>query len=172
MSNGKKIRAGLYDAVICYDIDRLSRKIAHFAIIADEIERHGAQLLFVNTDFDDTPEGELMRSVKSYVAQVEREKIKERTLRGKKTKVQSGKFVRASNLYGYDHDDEKKVRIINPKESLIVRRIFEMYLSGIGIRGIYKALNDENIDSPATGKRKTYQCEIHESNEARANPLE
>lgn len=151
----EKIKAGLYDAVIVYDIDRLSRNIAHFAIIADEIERHGAKLLFVNSDFDDTAEGQLMLSVKTYVAQVEREKIKERTVRGKKTKVQSGKLVRASNLYGYDHDDENKVRVINPTESAIVRRIFEMYLDKTGsVRGIIKQLNDENIPSPATGKRK------------------
>lgn len=150
----EKIKQGIYDAVIVYDIDRLSRNVAHFSIISDEIERYGAKLSFVNSEFENSPEGVLMMSVKSYVAEVERLKIKERTIRGKKTKVLSGKLVRASTpLYGYDFDDINKVRIINEKEAVIVRRIFGMLLDGTGIRGIIKRLNDENIPSPGTGKR-------------------
>ena len=149
----EKIKAGVYDAVIVYDVDRLSRNTAHLAIILDELEGYGVKMLFVSGDFDNSPVGKIVLQIKGFAAEMEREKIKERTVRGKKTKVQSGRLVPASNLYGYDFDKENARRIINPTESLIVRRIYEMFLSGTGIRGIYKTLNDENIPSPATGKR-------------------
>lgn len=150
----EKIKAGAYDVVICYDVDRLSRDISHLAIINNEIERHGGELLFVNGDFDNTPEGKLMLSLKGYVAEVERVKIRERCVRGKKTKLQQGKLVRAADLYGYTFDKENGRRIINPIEAETVKRIFELYLSGTGINGVFKRLNDGGIASPAKNKRK------------------
>lgn len=150
----ENIRLGVYDAVIAYAVDRLSRKAAHLAILSEEFERAGAELLFVTEQLDKTPEGALMQSVKAYVAEIEREKIRERCLRGKRTLVQNGKLLTASDLYGYETDRVNKVRIIKENEAKIVRRIFNDYLGGKGIRGIFKGLNLDDIPSPASNKRK------------------
>jgi len=148
------IRLGVYDAVVAYAVDRLSRKAAHLAILSEEFERAGVELLFVTEQLDKTAEGSLMQSIKGYVAEIEREKIRERCLRGKRTLVQNGKLLNASDLYGYETDRVNKVRIIKEDEAQIVKRIFNEYLSGKGIRGIYKDLNLDNVPSPATNKKK------------------
>jgi site-specific DNA recombinase len=148
------IKLGIYDAVVVYAVDRLSRKAAHLAILSEEFERAGVELLFVTDQLDKTAEGVLMQSIKGYMAEIEREKIRERCLRGKRMLVQNGKLLNASDLYGYETDRVNKVRIINPVEAQIVTRIFNEYLSGKGIRGIYKDLNLDKVPSPATNKKK------------------
>ena len=45
-----------------------------------EAEYHDVHLEFVTEKLDDTPEGRLPASVSSYVAAIEREKIRERTI--------------------------------------------------------------------------------------------
>src|SRR5688500_18187275 len=46
------IRAGQFQALIVYAIDRLSRDVAHLAIIADECDRAGAKPIFVTEELD------------------------------------------------------------------------------------------------------------------------
>ena len=162
----EKVRQGEYDAVIVYAIDRLSRGVAHLAIIADEFERAETKLIFVTEELNNTPEGNLMQSVKAYAAEIEREKIRERCVRGKRTQAQNGKLVAATDLYGYETDRINKVRIIKETEAQIVRRIYREYLDGKGIRGIIKSLNDDKIPSPASDKRKFKKIE-HYTNLAR-----
>src|SRR5205085_11001877 len=126
------IRAGMFQAVIVYAIDRLSRDVAHLAIISDEIERAGAKLIFVTEDLDNTPEGKLMQSVRGYVAEVERQKIRERCVRGKRQKALNGKVLRGgTDLFGYSYNKEQGVRVINETEAQVVRQIFQWAADGI-----------------------------------------
>jgi len=148
-----KIRSGEYDRVIVHAVDRLSRNTGQMFILVGECEQGGAKLEFVKEEFEDTAEGRLLFSVKAYVAEIEREKIKERCVRGKRTKCHQGKLNVAMDLYGYATDRINKVRQINPAEAEIVKRIFNEYLNGKSIRGLANMLNDEGVPSPATGKR-------------------
>lgn len=103
------IERGAVNAVIAYAIDRLSRKQAHIAIIADECERARVALLFVTEEFEQTPVGVLIRNVKAFAAELEREKTRERTARGHLARVQSGKLRPGSRpLYGYRWRDGTK----------------------------------------------------------------
>jgi site-specific DNA recombinase len=60
------------------------------ARVCDEAERAGAKLVFVTEGLDSTPEGQMMQSVRGYVTEVERQKIKERTSRGKRARLLAG----------------------------------------------------------------------------------
>ncbi len=46
------------------------------ARVRDEAERVGAKLVFVTEELDSTPGGQMMQSVRGYVTEVERQKIK------------------------------------------------------------------------------------------------
>jgi site-specific DNA recombinase len=145
------VKAGQFQAIVCYAIDRLSRDIAHLAIISEECERAGARLLFVTENLDDSPQGKLMRSVQSYVAEVEREKIKERTQRGKRAKIMSGKILPSRKaLFGYVNVDGK--REIKPDEAATVRQMFEWVIEGCGILHVRRRLFERNI-LPPEGRR-------------------
>lgn len=148
------IRAKIFQAVIVYAIDRLSRDIAHLSIIADEVERAGAKLIFVTEDLDNTPEGKLMQSVRGYVAEVERQKIRERCVRGKRQKAINGRVVRGgTDLYGYTFDSERGVRVIHDGEAATVRQIFRWAADGVSTRAIIRRLNEQGTPPPSEGKR-------------------
>ena len=53
-------------------------------------------------------------------------------------------MINTTRFMGYDKDETGDL-VINKKEAKIVRRIFEMYLSGEGCHRIAKILNDEGI---------------------------
>lgn len=150
------IREGTFQAVICYAVDRLSRSIAHLVIIDEECRRANCELIFVTEELDRTPEGRLLQSVKSYVAEVEREKIRERTKRGIRSKWLAGKPVfMAHKMFGYRLNLEKSHYDIEATEAVIVRRIFDLLLSGRSTHVISRMLNSEGLPSPRGGKWTT-----------------
>jgi site-specific DNA recombinase len=147
------IRAGIYDALIVFDIDRLSRNVPHLGILLDECTRFNTKLLFVNSDFENSPEGILLFSIKGYVSEVERLKIIERTTRGRRAKAKIGTLSFKRKLYGYYLDEQGK-RHIFEEEAKTVRFIFEEFLSGESLRGIASKLNAQGIETPS--KKKTW----------------
>lgn len=147
------IRAGTFQALICYAVDRLSRSIAHLAILDEECRRANCELIFVTEELDCTAEGRLLQSIKSYVAEVEREKIRERTMRGIRSKWLDGQSVfMAHKLFGYRLNQEKSHYDVEAREAAIVRRIFDLLLSGHSTHQIARMLNSEGIPSPRGGK--------------------
>jgi site-specific DNA recombinase len=149
-----EIKAGRYQALVFYAIDRLSRDIAHLAIIADEVERAGASLVCVTENLDNTPEGKLLQSVRGYVAEVERQKIRERCVRGKRQIALSGKVHNSgSELYGFRRDKARGVREIYEPEARIIRQMYGWVIEGVTIRGIIRQLNEQGTPAPSVGKR-------------------
>ena len=144
------IREGKFQALIAYSTDRLSRDPIHLAIIAEECARADvAGPLFVTEPLDTSPEAALIRYVKGYAAQIEREKIKERTLRGRRAKLAAGKpTFHGWDLYGYRPDRANARYEVYEPEAAIVRRIFDLYLSGDGLHAIASRFNLEGIPSP------------------------
>jgi site-specific DNA recombinase len=151
------IKRGKYQALIAYSIDRLSRDPVHLAIVAEECSRVGADLQFASEKLDGSPEGVLIQFVKGYAARTEREKIRERSIRGKHQRLLTGKFPRAgTDLYGYRRVDDATRREINEAEALVVRKIFEWFVNDrVSLRQIERRLNDERVPPPATGKRRS-----------------
>ncbi len=120
----------LFDLVVIYEPDRLSRETAHLLLLTQEIERSGAKLEFVLTEYKNTPEGQLFLTIKGAFASYERATIRERTMRGKRGKLRQGKVVEDSGVYGYDYDSKNSCYIINPYEARVIQRIFKWYVSG------------------------------------------
>lgn len=139
------------DMVICYDPDRLARNLAHQLIITDEIERSGATLKFVSVSFENSPEGRLFYSIRGAVSSFEKEKIKERTNRGKKTKMLSGKMPNKYRTYGYDWDEEVSNYKTNEEQAKVIRLIYSLFIEEkMGTHKITEYLN-LNLIPPAKG---------------------
>jgi len=86
------VKSGTYAAVYCYATDRLSRSPVHLALIAEECQKCEVALVFVTEPLDSSPEGQLLTFVRGWAAQLEREKIKDRTIRGKAARIASGRL--------------------------------------------------------------------------------
>lgn len=148
------LKSGQFAALVCYSTDRLSRDPIHLAIIADECERANVALHFVSETFDDSDESALIRYVKGYSSKKEREKIRERSLRGKHTRALMGKVHNAGReLYGYRRDKARGVRLVCDEEARIVRRIFDMVaIDHLSIREVARRLNEQAVPCPSAGK--------------------
>src|SRR5919199_1554104 len=103
------IRRREIDVVVCYAIDRLSRDPVHLGVILTEAEHAGVDVVFVTEPLDNSPEGQLIRFVRGYAAKVEHEKIRERSIRGRRTRVENGRPLPGQRpRYGYRWRDESK----------------------------------------------------------------
>lgn len=146
------MKAREVDVLVCYAIDRLSRDPVHLGVVLSEAQHRGARVEFVTEPMDDTPEGSLLRFIRGYVAQVEHAKIRERTMRGKRAKVESGRLLGGGpRLYGYEMLDGQ--RVIHPVEAEVVREVYRLYVEdGLGTRAVAQTLNARGIPSPSIGK--------------------
>ena len=114
-----------YKYVIMLDPDRLARNLTRQLVVANDIERSGAGLVFTNYDYDKSPEGRLFFNLKGALSEYEREKIKERTSRGMRRKALSGKVPKSGRPYGYNYDTDAGMYAINEDEAETVRLIFK-----------------------------------------------
>jgi site-specific DNA recombinase len=122
-----RVREKRIQAVVIYHPDRLARSPILQAIVELEAAKNGVQYFYVTEPADTTPEGQLVRYVKGYAAQIERLQIRERTMRGRKERALKGKLTTGGmDLYGYDYDKKTGTRTINPAEGDIVRMIFRL----------------------------------------------
>ncbi|MBR3523989.1 MAG: recombinase family protein [Bacilli bacterium] len=68
-----------------------------------------------------------------------------------RAKMKDGKFVGGRAPFGYDRDpDNKNHLIVNDEQALIVKRIFEMSLSGLSFYRIAEILTNEHVKTPAS----------------------
>jgi site-specific DNA recombinase len=71
------------DVVVAYAVDRLSRNQNHIGVLFDEAQQSAVRLEFVTERFEDTAIGRFILAARAFIGEVEREKISERTMRGK-----------------------------------------------------------------------------------------
>ncbi len=144
------IRAGGVDVVVFYALDRLTRNQAHLGVLVDEAESHNVRLECVTEQWDETPVGVLVRNVRAYAAEMEREKIRERTQRGRSARLASGKMLPGQRpVYGYQWADTDKTTIVERSDTAaVVRRIFHLASTGTPARSIARMLTEEGLPTP------------------------
>ena len=68
-------------------------------------------------------------------------------------KMKQGEYISPFASFGYEISKENNNKLIIDKEAeIIVKQIFNLYLSGLGYTGIAKYLNNQNIPSPSLYK--------------------
>ncbi len=74
---------------------------------------------------------------------------------GKDTKTRSGKVIATYPTYGYDKDpsDHHKF-VLNPKESAIVKRVFDLAAEGVSVAEIIRILNADNVPTMQASKQE------------------
>lgn len=103
--------------------------------------------------------GEVLLTILSSLAQDESRNISENSRWGIVRRFQQGKVrVNHTRFLGYDKDENGEL-IINEEQAKVVRRIYEEYLSGKGIRAIGNGLEKDRILTGA-GKLKWYDSTI------------
>lgn len=129
------IKAGLYDALVVYQLDRLSRDVRDFANIYALLEEHGVMFISIKENIDTTtPIGRAMMYVTVVFAQMERETIAARVTDNMIGLAQKGYWTGGNPPYGYLReritvDGKKHVTIVpDPEGVKYVTWIFDTFL--------------------------------------------
>lgn len=152
-------RRGEYDVLIARELDRLARNLGKQLVIEGELERAGVTIEYTAGGYDDTPEGQLNKQIRAVIAEYEREKIRERMVRGRRRAVRAGNvLVHGNTPYGYElvQEDGRAMLEIVPEQAAVVRLIYDLYTAGDSVRTVTLRLNELEIVPPsvASGKRK------------------
>jgi site-specific DNA recombinase len=109
---------------------------------------------FVTERFEDTAVGRFILAARAFIAEVEREKIVERTTRGKTERARSGRIPQAFGIgcYGYVYNPATGRREIEPFQAVVVRRIFERYAESRSYSAVSNELNDAGITAFSGGR--------------------
>ena len=144
------VRSEQVDVILAINLDRYSRNQTGTAILIDEIEHHNARIEFVQEEFDDTPVGKMVRNVKAFAAELELEKIKERTQRGRRARAEGGRPLLGNRpLFGYRLNADHSAYEIDESEAPTVRRVFKRIGEGMTLRDIARELSADGVLTPS-----------------------
>ncbi len=129
------VRSENIDVVVCYSLDRLSRDPVHGVILTQELEKHHIGLEAVTETIDNSELGKLISYIRGYASKLEAEKIRERTMRGKRARAKEGRIPSGggTRIYGYDYikvsQENGGRRVINEIEASWVRQMYDWLIN-------------------------------------------
>jgi len=149
------VRNNTIDVIVCHSLDRLSRDPVHGVIITQELEKHGVALEAVTETVDSTEVGKLITYIRGFASKLEAEKIRERTMRGKKARAEKfGKLPTGRGVfYGYRYDNSKALNVAD--NCLDIVRMMGMWVlkEGIFLNEVCRRLMEKGIPAPKGGTR-------------------
>ena len=121
------VRAGDIDVIVVYSLDRLSRDPTHGVILTQEFEKYHVTLESVTETVESTELGKLISYIRGFASKLEAEKIRERTMRGKKARAANGKIPgNVAKHFGFDYipgkGEGQGIRCINEDEAKWIRK--------------------------------------------------
>ena len=139
-------RAGRYDVLLVYRVDRFTRRIRDLVTLLDELDRAGVSFRSATEPFDtSTPAGRMLVQMLGVFAEFEREMIIDRVINGMERKAAKGKWTVGAAPYGYTRDADDVLVTIDD-EITVVKLIFRLYTRRrLGCRAIAAHLNDRNM---------------------------
>ena len=162
---------GRFDAIICWDLDRLTRQPRQLEDWIDAAEDHGLRLVTANGEADlDTDAGRLFARVKAAVARSEVERKGKRQHRAHQQRAEMGKPPTGVRPMGYDGKGE-----IIEDEANVVKLIYKSFLIGASLKAIAAALSGKKGESipyipKMTCRKRTLAIERNVRREAEGKP--
>lgn len=143
-------RNGNVDMIITKSISRFARNTVTLLSITRELKELGINVYFEDQKMDSmSSDGQLMLTLMAGIAQAESKDCSDAV----KWRIRHGyEQGRASSfkILGYRWDDGNVVMV--PEEAPLVKRIFDLYLSGKGANAISKILNSEGVTAAGITK--------------------
>ena len=152
----KDVESGEIDTVVVYKLDRLSRSQFDTLYLIEKV------FLANNTDFvsmtenfnTNSPLGRAMIGFLAVFAQLEKDKIQERTVMGKEARAKEGKWGGGSSEpIGYDYDPTTELLYVNEYEKMQVLEAVDLFLRGTPLRTICTIFSDKGYKYRGRSKK-------------------
>ena len=137
-------RAGKIDLILTKAISRFARNTMTMLEIVRELKNLNVDVFFEEQNLHSiSSDGEMVLTLLASVAQEEARSVSENQKWRIRKDFERGLIWGGNSAYGYRIINKKMVII--PEEAKLVKRIFQLYISGLGFQKISKLLNDEGI---------------------------
>jgi DNA invertase Pin-like site-specific DNA recombinase len=147
----RALEDGLFEAVLCMDIDRLGRgNMKEQGIILETFKRAGAKIITPRKTYDLNNElDETYGEFQAFMARQELKLIKGRMQRGVLKSARDGCHM-GPPPYGYERAWRDRRPTLAPRaaEAAVVREVFDRYLAGQGAQAIADTLTGQGIPPP------------------------
>ena len=141
-----EINAGLYDVVVVYKVDRVSRSLVKFYDFYQLLLEKGVAFYSATQSFDtSTSAGKLMLNMLLSFAEYEREIIMERTRDRMRANFERGKWNGGWVPFGYDYHSEDGILVHHPEEKEAIELLFTMLADGCSPTKVADELNDRGF---------------------------
>lgn len=145
-------RSGLIDLILTKSVSRFGRNTVGTLTAAMELFHLGVKVEFEKEQINNySREMRTAMALQAVFAQEESQAMSDNIKWGIQQSMRSGKvFLNCTRFLGYTKDCKGNLIIVE-EEAAIVRKIFELYLLGFGVRKIKKYLEEHQIKT-VTGK--------------------
>lgn len=139
----KDAKSKKFDLIITREVSRFARNIVDTLQQTRILKTYGVEVWFTEDNIwtMNDEDGELRLSIMATLAQNESKKISQRVKAGQMISFKNGVLYGNGNILGYDRVDDKL--IVNKEQAATVKRIFELYLQGNGVRKIQDIMEQE-----------------------------
>ena len=149
---------GDFNLILTREVSRFARNTVDTLQYTRDLKRLGVEVFFINDNirtFDG--DGELRLTIMATLAQNESRKTSIRVKSGQQTSMENGVYYGNGNILGYNRVGKELV--IDPEQDKTVRKIYDWYLDGMGVRQIQFELEKEGVLT-AMGKTRWYESNI------------
>lgn len=154
----KDAQSGEFQLILTREVSRFARNTVDTLQYTRQLKAMGIEVFFINDNIRTYDgDGELRLTIMATLAQDESRKTSIRVKSGQQTSMENGTFYGNGNILGYDRVG--KDFVINLEQARTVRKIYEWYLDGMGVRQIKFELEKEGILT-STGKTRWYESNI------------
>jgi site-specific DNA recombinase len=155
-------RAGLFDTLLVYRVDRFSRSLRDLTTLLDDLDEVEVVFRSATEPFDtSTPVGRMLVQMLGVFAEFERETIIDRVINGMERKAAKGLWTGGARPFGYRVDRDADRLVPDPVEAGTVKRIFDLYTRDRrGTKAIAGILNEDGLRTRAGKPWSPHTVEI------------
>ncbi|MFH5822268.1 recombinase family protein [Georgenia sp. AZ-5] len=144
--------AGRFNALICWDLDRLTRQPRQLEDWIDAAEEEGLRLVTANGEADlSTDGGRMYARIKASVARAEVERKGARQRRANRQRAEGGHIGWTRRPFGFDRDRARDSVVVVEEEAELIRAAAARVLAGAPIGALVKEWNAAGITTSTGG---------------------
>ena len=155
------IEIGTVGTVVVKDMSRFGRNHIIVGYYMEEFFlKHKVRFISVCDGVDTDVSTDELGPFRNIVNEMYARDISKKTRASVYARGKAGKKMISSPIYGYKNNENKEW-IIDEPAAAIIRRIYNLYLSGNGLNAIAKLLTEEGIPKPSVYKSGTLKISGH-----------
>jgi len=136
------------DSLVVYSLSRLARSTRDTLMIAESLERKGADLVSLSERIDTTSStGKMVFRLLAVLSEFERDVVSERTSMAMKHLRALGRYTGGFEPYGFRRVDGALREV--PEEMVVIQTIHQLRDGGLSLRAISQRLSDKGVRARA-----------------------